>query len=150
MTELLTWPSLILLTRKCTELNQLMEMSLIQPSCYEDGDEAPLVFVITLIRDDADHFVRVRQPENLNGEEIEIAMDIVLDLIVVRKDNVVGEPGIVWPKSPGRVHGRMPLKQWVDVYKRRMLYSDEELVDYFRERYKSERERRDVKDKLVL
>ena len=34
----------------------------------------------------------------------------------------------------------------VDVFKGRMFYSDEEIVGHLRERCKSERERRDVKD----
>ena len=34
----------------------------------------------------------------------------------------------------------------VNVYKKRLLYSDEELEGHLRGRYKSKRERRDVKD----
>ena len=48
-------------------------MLLIQPSCYDDGDDAALVFEIALIGDDADHVVGVVKPENLTWEEIEIA-----------------------------------------------------------------------------
>ena len=54
------------------ELTQLVEMPLIQPSYYEDGDDAASVFDIALVGDDADHVVGIEQPENLTREEIEI------------------------------------------------------------------------------
>ena len=92
-----------------------------------------------LIGDNADHAVGVEQSPD--GEKVEIAMDINLDLTEVRKnkEEVGRARGNVTEKA--RDGARLEtVEAMVDVYKSRMLYSDEELLGHLWERYKSERE----------
>ena len=92
-----------------------------------------------LIGDNADHAVGVEQSPD--GEKVEIAMDINLDLTEVRKnkEEVGRARGNVTEKA--RDSARLEtVEAMVDVYKSRMLYSDEELLGHLWERYKSERE----------
>ena len=85
---------------------------------------AASVFEIALIGDDADHVVGVKEPEDLTREYIKIAVDINLNL-TVRKDQVVGRARDSVAEKY-REGARLETAM-VDVYKRRMLYSDEDL-----------------------
>ena len=91
--------------------------------------------------------VGVEQPEKLTGEEVEVGMDITLDLAEVRKDEVVGRARDSVAEKFREAARLETLEAMVDIYLRRMLYSDKELEVLLRERYKSERG--DIKDNLT-